>query len=231
MSRSSIVLLAGLLGCEDVRSGDVMTNGMWADVAFTSDGTGASQAAAVLRVGGVASNTYVDLEGDDQLTATLIDASVPMVEEELGEIHRYVASFDTAPVGDPVVVAFLRTIDEGAPQTIAELPPEFTLDPPVLTFARSTEDLVLSWAPASSETMRIEIGGDCVYPYIHDVDDAGSYTLPAGTLDPLDDAGPGTCALDVTVRRLHPGTIDPGFGQGGTSVGVQVRTTEVASTP
>lgn len=226
-----MVLLAGLLGCEDVGSGDVLTDGMWADVAFTADGTGGSQAAAVLRAGGVASNTCVDLQGDDQLTATLVDDSVPMVEEELGEIHRYVASFGTAPVGEPVIVAFLRTIDEGAPQSIAELPSEFAIEAPVATFARNTQDLVLSWAPTSSQLMRVEIEGDCVFTHAETVADAGSYTLPAGTLDPLDDAAPGTCALDVAVRRLNPGTIDPGFGQGGTSVGVQVRTTEVESTP
>jgi hypothetical protein len=226
-----ILLLVGLLGCEDVDSGDVLTSGMWGDIAFTADGTGASQASAFLRVGGVASNTYVDLQGDDQLTATLLDAWKPMVEEELGEIHRYVASFDTAPVGEPVVVAFVRTVDAGAPQTIAELPPEFALDPPVATFSRNTEDLVLSWTPTSTQMMRVEISGDCVWPFVDNVPDAGSYTLVAGTLDPLDDAAPISCALDVAVRRLEPGTIDPGYGQGGTAVGVQLRTTEIGSTP
>jgi len=231
MSKWWIVLLAGVLGCEDVRSGDVMTSGMRGDVTFTADGTGGSLAAAELRVGGVLSNTYVDLEGDDHLTATLIDDSVPMVEEVLGEIHRYVASFDTAPVGEPVIVAFVRTIDAGAPNSDAELPPEFAVDPPVTTFSRNTEDLVLSWAPVSSQTMRIEIDGDCVFPYGQDLADAGTFTLPAGTLDPLDDSAPGTCALDIAVCRVNPGTIDPGFGEGGTSVGMQVRTTEVTSTP
>lgn len=232
MARSWIVLLGALVGCEDVGSGDVLTSGMWADVSFTADGTGTSQAAAALRVGGGLSNTYVDLEGDDELTATLTDETVPMVEEQLGEIHRYVASFDTAPVGEPLIVAFVRTVDGGAPGSVAELPPEFDLyDPAAATFSRNTEDLLLVWAPSSSHTMRIEISGDCVFTYVEDVTDGGTYTLPAGTLDPLDDANQGTCALDIVVRRIQPGTVDPAFGEGGTAFGIQSRQTEVASTP
>lgn len=227
-----IVALGALSGCEDVGSGDVLTSGMWADVTFVADGTGTSQAATALRVGGVLSNTYVELEGDDALTATLLDETLPMVEEQLGEIHRYVASFDTAPVGETLVVAFVRTVDDGAPSSVAELPPAFELEAPaVTTFARNTDDLVLTWSPASSETMRVEISGDCVFPYVEDLADAGTFILPAGTLDPLDDAAPASCSLDIVVSRRLPGTIDPAFGQGGTSFGIQVRQTEVGSTP
>jgi hypothetical protein len=230
----SIGLVAALgVGCEDVGSGDVLTSGMWADISFTADGSGTSQAAAVLRVGGPLSNTYVELEGDDELTATLEGTPVPMSEEHLGDIHRYVAGFVTAPVGETVTVAFERTVDGGAPRSEAELPPELDLAPlAVTTFSRGSEELRIEWSPTSAELMRIEVSGDCIWTFADDiVQDDGSYTLAPDTLEPLDAEAPVSCSVDVVVTRLLPGLVDPAYGEGGTSFGRQVRDTEVGSSP
>jgi hypothetical protein len=233
MDRRLVVGALGLVACEDVGSGDVKTSGLWAEVRFVADGSGGSQAITVLKVGGPLAGTFVQLEGEDTLTATLSDEAVVMAHEQLGDAHRYVAGFDTAPAGETLTVAFERTVDTSAPSSTATLPPAFELDAPaVTTFARGTEDLVLTWSPASSQPVRIDATGDCVWPATATVlADAGTYTLPAGTLVPFDEAAPASCPIDVAVTRIEPGTVDPAFGEGGIATGEQIRTTSVGSTP
>jgi hypothetical protein len=68
------VALAPLVACEAVDSEDVLTSGMYADLAVTNTGSN-TRAAAILRVGGASSNTFVELTGDDSLTLRIGEES------------------------------------------------------------------------------------------------------------------------------------------------------------
>jgi hypothetical protein len=222
----------GLAGCADVSSGDLATSGMWAEIRAEADGSGSSLATAVLKAGGELSNTFVELEGDDELVATLEDDTRDMLQEDLFDAHRYVAQFDSAPVGVPYAVALVRTLDAGAPSTTVELPPAFELDPPSTEPWSRLDDLVLSWGPASEQDMHVDISGSCIVPYHQQLTgDPATFTLPGGTLTPLDEDEPTSCDLEIRVSRILPGTLDPSYGEGGRALGVQHRATHVSSQP
>lgn len=233
MTRIGGALLVALaLGCEDVSSSEVRTSGIWAGLSVDADGRGGSIARAALKVGGELSNTYVELDADDALTATLAADTVPMVEESLGTVHHYVATFATDPVGEPFTIAFERTIDESAPSSGVALPPAFDLASPVVTFSRLAEDLTVSWSPPSAEPIRVEINGGCIQFWGVDLaSDGGSTVVPAGTLAPANDVAPEACDLDVIVTRTLAGEVDPAYGEGGRAEGRQVRSYHVSSTP
>lgn len=226
----AVVVIAG---CADISSSDVKTSGIYADISVEAQGSGGSEARVVLRAGGATSTTYVELTGTDRLTATLEGSSVPMVEESLGVIHHYVATFPAAPTGVDYTIAFERTLDESAPSSTVALPPEFTLDPPgVDTFSRLDEDLTVGWAPTSSEPVSVLVTGSCIEAWSIELpSDGGSYVIPRGTLEPQNSALPEACSLDVTVTRTSVGAVDPAFGEGGKAIGRQVRSYSISSTP
>ncbi|MBT3223778.1 MAG: hypothetical protein HN348_32315, partial [Proteobacteria bacterium] len=121
--RTPIILgLALLIGCADVESDDLLTSGMYAHLEVEALGDGTSRASAVLKAGGVNSNTYVDLTGDDALTAEFEGETQDMTKETVGNYHRYVADFDSDTAGETLTIVFSRTVDAGAPTSTLTLP-------------------------------------------------------------------------------------------------------------
>jgi hypothetical protein len=231
MKLGRTLAFVGLVGCADLGSADLATSGMWAEIRVEADGSGSSLAVGVLKAGGELSNTFVELEGDDELVATLEGDARDMLQEDLFDAHRYVAQYDTAPVGVPYTVALVRTLDAGAPSTTAELPPEFELEPPAQSFSR-LDDLVLAWGPPSTQDMHVDISGGCIVPYHRELTgDPATFTLAGGTLVPLDEDEPTSCDLEIRISRILPGTLDPAYGEGGRALGVQHRTIHISSQP
>lgn len=224
---------AASTGCADIASSDVRTSGIYADISVEARGNGGSEARVILRAGGASSTTYVQLTGTDRLTVSLEGQTVPMVEESLGVIHHYVATFPSAPVDVDYTLAFERTLDESALNSTVALPPELTLEPAgVDTFSRLDEDLTVSWSPTSTEPVSLAVTGGCIDSWSIDLpSDGGSYVIPRGTLVPRNVALPEGCALDVTVTRTRAGSVDPAFGEGGAAAGRQVRSYSISSTP
>ena len=223
--RTPIILgLALFAGCADVDSNDLLTSGMYAHLEVEALGDGTSQALATLKAGGVNSNTYVDLTGDDELTAEFEGETVKMTKETVGNYHRYVADFDTDTAGETFTISFTRTVDGGAPQSTLTLPDAFDLDELVDT-VNDDEDLVIAWTPSGSDdSMQVELNGDCVLWDAFDVQgDPGTYTVEAGDLTWINDEAPSSCKVDLTVHRFNAGTVDSGFGEGGKAVGKQKR--------
>lgn len=222
-----------LLGCSDIESQDLLTSGMYADVVVTADGEGTSDVTATLRAGGALSTTFVELTGDDVLTATLREESVAMNEISLGALNSFVAEFASDEPGVDYVIALERTIDAGAPNTVIQLPAAFDIDPPTVTeFARGTEDLTITWTPADSgDNMRVTIDGDCFLLRIDELSgDPGTWTLEGGMLE---DTGTEStnCEAEITIERRVSGTLDSNYGEGGSATGVQQRSVTVQSTP
>lgn len=213
------------LACADVESGDVLTSGMWANISVTADGGGTSQVATVLKVGGADSNTYVELTTADVLTATLDGEEQILTEEELGDYHRYVTTFQSDQAGLPYTIAFTRSVDEGAPESVVELPEPFEMLEVDVSHFDATQDITIEWEPSGSgDFMELSAEGDCIWPYHQDLEgDTGVAVIEANTLEQIGDELDVSCEVTYTVMRWNNGDLDPGYGDGGIATGRQVR--------
>ena len=231
----ALALIGGLVACESVESTDVLTSGVYADISATADGSGSTETSAILRVGGGNSNTFLQLVEDDTLTASQGDDSQAMTEVNLGDWYSYVATFEVDEEDAEFAVAFERTVDEGAPNTTMSLPAPFDLTAPEadVTVAAAEEDITISWEPADAgDDMSWDIDGDCIQAEGDSVDgDPGIAVIEAGTLEWWDDEEPATCEATITVTRSRAGSLDEGYGEGGTAYGRHQRQVKILVAP
>lgn len=233
-----LLALVALTGCEDVASSDVLTSGMWASITVEATGDGSSRAVTILKVGGATSNTYVELMGDDALTATLGEETLDQSKESLGDFHQYVASFSSDAPAVPYTVAFTRTVDTGAPESVVSLPQPLVIDTPMNgevaleSFSRAAP-ITLAWSNAgTTDAMELWATGDCIEPYHMEISgDPGTLTIEANTLQPLNNDTAASCAVSYTLNRWNNGSLDVGYGEGGLARGLQTRVFELLTTP
>jgi hypothetical protein len=220
------------IGCADVSSTDVLTSGVYADLALTATGDGTSKASAILRVGGPFSMTFLDLEGDDELVAMVGEEAQVLQETSLGSIHSYSVTLGMDTAGEEVVVAFERTLDAGAPNSVMTLPPAFDLGEADESFDRA-QGFTVTWEPVESENdMSVDIDGSCVESYGESLgSDPGTFTLSPDALQADEDAQGESCTVTVAIRRSLVGTLDAGYGEGGSATGYQVREAQILSEP
>lgn len=223
-----------LVACESVDSTDVLTSGMWADFSVTANGDGTSLTSATLKVGGDLSNTFVDLEEDDTLTVTSGEETKTLVERNLGDIYWYDTSFDTEAADTEFVFAFVRTVDDGAPASTITLPAPFAISAPTAAYIvkRGVDPLIVEWTPASTDTVIVNVSGDCIDPVDETLStDSGAYTFAAERIVTREDHETDSCEGTVTITRRRVGTLDPAFEEGGRVVGEQVRTVKIRLDP
>jgi len=235
MLRIAIVTatFTALLGCASLDSEELLTTGISAEITVTADGSGSSDVTAVLRAGGGLSTTFVDLSSGDELTATLGEETQVLTEVSLAAITSYTTTFDTAPTGEDYIISLDRIEFDSAPNTVVQLPPPFELEPlAVEDYSRSEDPLTVSWSPSdTTDDMRVTVDGDCFLVHFQELSgDPGTYTIEAGTLE---DTGsePSNCEATVTVQRRRAGQLDPGYGEGGSAAGLQVREVSIGSAP
>jgi hypothetical protein len=220
-------------GCAKTESSDLLTSGMYADLAARSTGTGTTTVHATLYVGTPNHLNFVELTGDDQLTASYGGQYQVMNQTELLNIVSYSAEFPTDVEGAAFDIVLDRSIDAGAPRSTATLPAKFSLSPPPETAPRAAA-LTLSWSPAASaDAMAWKATGACIGDAQGVITgDPGTLTIPAGTF--MKRAGQNiadTCTVSITVTRSRPGVLDTHYGKGGVVTGSQDRTVMVMSTP
>jgi hypothetical protein len=240
MKQLCVVFMAvgalGLLACENVDSEDVMTDGIYADINAFATGDGNTTVRAALRVGGGASNTFLEMVGDDQLLASMGEGDpVEMGEKSFLGSRWYTAEFDADAEDTEFNVAFERTVDEPAPESKMTMVAPFELTAPASSaeYSRATDDIEITWdASGSSDDMIVNIDGDCVQLYHEDLSgDTGSFTVVAGTLDPAQDQDDETCSVTIELIRHRDGNLDPAYGEGGVIYARQIRTIQVSSAP
>jgi len=228
----SIAALAA--GCTSVDSGSVGTDGIYADLVATSDG-GSTHTTATLRVGGATSNTFVNLEGDDALTVSADGTTQTMLESHLGDLYIYSSDFALSAEDTEFQFSLERSIDAGAPDSRCTLPAPFEITAPLDsdTFSRELDPITVSWTPSGTQdTIRISVSGDCLFDDVEDVSgDPGTFEISPGTIASIDESNPTSCDARITVQRRRVGTLDPGFGQGGSIYGVQDRELLLRSDP
>lgn len=225
-----VVLFAG---CSTVDSSDILTSGMHAELTATTAGEGTTQVTAILYLGDPINLNFVDLTGDDELIVSHGSQTKEMTETILLNIVSHRTSFPTDAEGEQFEIDLQRTVDNGAPSSIATLPAKFMLSGPTAPTSRAAV-IALTWTPASSgDAMSWQATGDCIDNAIGTIaGDTGSFSVPANSLHKKMSAGVAdSCMVTLSVSRTRTGVLDPGYGKGGHVRGVQSRTVSVTSNP
>jgi len=221
-------------GCAQTDSSDLLTSGIYAQIAASASGDGTTRVTATLYVGNPLNLNFVNLSGDDQLVASHGSAEMVMTETVLLNVVSHHATFNTDNPGDQFQVALERSVDNGARNSIAVLPERFTLDPLTTTTASRAQPLTLTWSPLDAPNMmRWEARGDCIELESQNLSaDGGTLTIEAGRLAKrMGEGVADECPITITVTRSRPGQLDPGYGKGGIIAGQQVRSVMLTSTP
>jgi hypothetical protein len=232
----SFMLLPALVACaESVESSDVLTSGIYADYAVTATNDNTATTKATLKVGGGLSNTFVELDGDDALTVTSRGETKTLGEKNIGEMYWYEADWPLAAEAAEFVFAFVRTVDDGAPESTVTLPASFSIDAPTAAFIikRGTDDLTVTWSPSgSTDSMSIAVRGDCIENVSETVsDDPGTYTFSADRIVTKEDKESDSCEGTVELTRTRTGSLDEAFEEGGRVVAEQIRSVKIRLDP
>jgi hypothetical protein len=226
-------MIAALVGagCTPTNSDLVTTANLRADVEVLSTGVGGSTVSTWLlshRDGDPPLNfETIRLVDQDVLSATSNNHSVVMDQSNLVVEYRYDAAFETADAGERFEVSLDRVADDSAPRSSVTLPEPFTLTMPAT--ASRNAPVTITWSPSgSADPISIDVSG-CASAQLLEIADTGTATLPAGSL--VANPPTATCDLAVEVSRKRNGSLDPAYGQGGSIVATQQRTTTLTSTP
>lgn len=204
--------LVGLsaLGCskETTSSSNIKTGGIAALIDVYADDASSATVHVELRVGGSSSNTYVDLEGNDELKATVGDVTKTLTARDTGV---YEADFDDVGEDTEFSVTLERPDDVTASNNSGTLPAPFDLEKPAAKKSRAEDDLEIDWAPESEDEMTLALDGDCTFPFEKGVPDTGVYILKAGALESTGGDKPEACDVDLDARRTRVGKADSKF--------------------
>lgn len=198
------------LGCskETTSSANIKTGGIAALIDVYADTDTTATVHVKLVVGGSSSNTYVDLQGRDELVATAGDQTKTLTVVDTG---IYEASFSKVGEDTEFSVTLERPDDETASDNSGTLPAPFSIDDPAAKQSRADDPLDISWNPDSKDKMNLAFDGDCIFPYDKDVPDTGAYTLKAGALESTGGDMPEACDVELSATRTRGGSADSKF--------------------
>jgi hypothetical protein len=220
-------------GCAQTDSTDLLSSGISASLVAGTVGDGVTNVHGTLFVGNPINLNFVDLMGGDQLIASHNGQDKVMSEAELLNIVGYHAQFTGDEEGLEFEIAFVRTIDAGAPSSRATLPAKFEIETPPASASRAAP-LTLTWSPASTlDRMSWQAEGMCIETATGSIPaDPGSVVIAGDTIKKrMGDMVPDTCEVTLTIIRSRAGQLDRGYGKGGTIQGQQTRSVKLSSTP
>jgi hypothetical protein len=224
-----------LVACESVESEAIRTDAMYADISVQADGSGSATVGATLRVGGVTSNTFVELAGGDQLSAKAGEDSAVLSEQTFWEMHSYSADLPLDAQDTEYIITFDRTIDDSAPASSVTMPAPFDISGPDAgaTFSRADDAITITWdAAEGGDDMIVEVDSDCTVHETFAVQgDPGTFTIEPGDLTAWDSMADSTCSAEISIQRRRAGELDPAYGEGGTIRAIQHRVIEVRIAP
>jgi hypothetical protein len=228
----SLLLSASLAaGCrQEVESTDIRTTGVYPVIDVTAEGSGTSRVLVKLKVGGINSNTYLELIGPDRLTATGAGATKEL--DSTGSVS-YGATFATEAAG-PFVVSFIRgPEDDSAPNSTVDLPEPFVVSLGGTTeLSRATGDLAFTWTPGpTAGVIDSSLYGNCIDTIVETIPDDGTATISRDRIHARDGATNDSCSVTLTLARTDVGQVDPAFTEGGRVTASQIRTALFTSTP
>ena len=226
---ATLAAALGALACsEHVDSTDVRTTGVYADMSVRASGNGKSDLQVDLLVGGVNSNTHLELKGVDKLTATV--GVVSKVLSKSGNV--YATTFDGEAAETQFIVAFTRGPDDiSAPNSSVTLPESFIIGGIAQTVSRQVGFTATWQAGTKGEPVTWILRGDCLVAQAGSISDAGQTVIPASRFVPAASQEQATCNASFCLERDRQGTVDPAFGEGGTINAVQSRCVAFLSAP
>jgi len=218
------------MGCskETTSSSNIKTGGIAALIDVYADSDTSATVHVKLVVGGSSSNTYVDLEGNDRLTATAAGKTKTLTVVDTG---IYEASFSGVGEDTEFAVTLERPDDETASDNSGTLPAPYSLSAPPDDLSRKDDDLDISWDPPSDDSMELAFDGDCIFPFKKGVPDEGSYTLRKDSLDSTGGDNPEACDIKLMADRKRDGSADRKFDPESHFVLHQRRSTRFTSKP
>lgn len=236
----ALFVLLAAAGCgEAVDSTSVKTDGVYADFTATAEGSGQTDIQARLRTGGPNSNTFLELEGGDELTFYVDgDAHEPDEQSPLGDRTFYQKLVDKDAGGTNLRIEFTREDGTNAPNSTVMMPDRFEIESPTDSdsYSRSANDDVdIQLSNTDQDTdLEVTVRGDCLdRGYSKSVSgDQQTITIPGDELqsDDSEDEQPGTCTPSVTVERVMRGDVDSAY-TGGRFEATHERVTSFESTP
>lgn len=227
----ALLSTVALLGCKETTSSEfIRTAGIAALMSVTAESADSSKLHVELRVGGAQSNTYVILDGGDELTARVGDETKDLYSVDEGV---YEQTFATAAQVE-LTVGLDREEDEDAPNSKATLPASFTITQPGATdeLSRETDSVFIVWTPVANAEGTISLSGACISAQSFSVSGtAGMYNVAPGELTSLDEMMPESCTVDVEMTFTREGTADPAYDDESYFRASQVRRTSFVSNP
>jgi hypothetical protein len=233
-----LACLVLLCACTKVDSNDILTSGMHADIEARGAADGTTTVSTTLFLGNPLNLNFIELQADDQLLATFGTSSKVMTKAELLNIVSYHADFPTNAEGSQFEVSLDRSVDDGAPSSVATLPAPFTIATPAATSFSRAAAMTIDWDTAGTapDEMRWQVKGSCI-DTVSDtlVGDPGSLTIPATAITKRaaqqGEQVPDSCSATLELTRALEGELDLHYGEGGGAFGTQLRTLSFTTTP
>ncbi len=231
-----IVLLFAALtwsacACETVKSTDIKTSGLYAELEADAPGSGRVNVKATLRLG-AGSLTFLELTPGESLVATVGSTNRAMSRQSVFGTTWYEASFDGDGEGTAVKVSLARVADSSAPESVATLPAAFVFSAPTAnTTVPRSGSLIVSWTGSgAADPMHLSAKGACIQPVDAEVTGAsGTHTFAPFTVAGGNETN--TCNVVITLVRTRIGMVDPAYGKGGAFKATVTRTLNLSSTP
>lgn len=237
MPRLHLVLCGAVLSvsgclCSTVSGADIKSSGLHADLEVNTSSNGHSTVKATYTVG--ASLTFIELGSGDTLTATLGTATQPMTKSSLFGATWYQTEFSTDSEDTQVTVALARTNDTSAPSSTVTLPAPLSITAPTGSphvSRAGTTPLDVSWSTTRGDAIRASASGSCVQTVSETVllSDTGTWRVPRLVAESGKESQ--SCQVTVTIKRVRQGTVDPGYGKGGSFEARVVRDVVFTSDP
>lgn len=222
------------LACsEDVDSEAIRTEGMYAHYEALAVGDGSTELSCSLRVGGN-NGTFVELTGDDQLTAITAEETRVLSKRSNGNRHFYETELDSDAGGLVIQVSFTRgDMDDDAAESFVSLPEPFvpTLAEDMPREVQRGGDVMITWDNEGPGEMEWSLNGDCVFLDTGSTSDDGTLTIAEDDIKVTGTDEGESCEVEVTLERINRGSTDPNFEEGGRFVATQQRVVTFTSTP
>ncbi len=218
-------------GCESVKSNDLKTSGLYAELEADAPGAGRLNVKATLTLG-PGSLTYLELTPTDALTATVGETARAMSRKAAFGTTWYEAGFDGDAGGTQVRVSLARQADISAPESAVTLPAPLEFRSPLANtpFPRSA-GVTLTWNGAGeADPLHLTARGSCIEPIDLELTfDTGTQTLAPFVASSSNETN--TCSVSITLVRRRVGTVDSAYGKGGVFRATVSRALVISSTP
>ena len=220
-----------ILGCESVKSNDLKTSGLYAELEADAPGGGRLNVKATFTLG-PGSLTYLEFTPSDSLTATVGKTTRAMSRKAAFGTTWYEAGFETDAAGAPVRVALAREADTSARESSVTLPAslEFSSPQAEARFPRSAGVSVTWTGAGEADLLQLTARGSCIQPVeLELTEDTGTQTLAPFVASTSNESN--TCSVELTLVRRRLGTVDPAYGKGGVFRATVSRARVISSTP